>query len=70
MILRRTRARVAELEARMEALEGARPTVELVEWSKVPDQEPVDALALWRTLTADYSYGYDAGEDWRLPGYL
>lgn len=39
----RSRKRLDDLEARIAALEEARPTVELVAWSKVPDAEPVDA---------------------------
>ena len=62
------RRRLDALEARMEALEGARPTVELVEWSRIPDGEPLDVHAIMDAITARHAYGWSEDE-WRS-GYL
>ncbi len=66
-------AEVAALTERVDALEAVeepRPTVELVEWSRVPVAEPLDVNELWDAVSARYAYGFDDDEAWRCNGYL
>ena len=64
------RARLAELEARIDALEAVPAPVE---WkpTKVRDHsgDPVDVPGMWREHVADYAHGWD-GDSWNGRGYL
>ena len=63
-------AQVADLEARMEALETARPTVELLQWDRVPVlSEPLNVQEMLRAVSAEYAHGWCGDEDWRA-GYI
>ena len=64
------RRRIEALEARIAALESARPTVELVEWAKVPIGEPLDVHGLLDSVTARYAYGFSDEVDWSVSGYI
>jgi hypothetical protein len=65
------RRRLAALEARIEALEQARPTVELYALDRVPISEPLDFQVTARTVFGEYNTGWawDDEGDWRA-GYI
>jgi hypothetical protein len=65
------RRRLAALEARIEALETARPTVELYALDRVPISEPLDFQVTARTVFGEYNTGWawDDEGDWRA-GYI
>lgn len=68
----KSKARLRALEARVAALEAARPTVEFAvpDWSKIPDAEPIDVQLLARSVFGEYSYGSSDDEDWSASGYI
>jgi hypothetical protein len=65
------RRRLRALEARVEALEQARPTVELYALDRVPISEPLDFQVTARTVFGEYNTGWawDDEGDWRA-GYI
>lgn len=64
------RRRIAALEARVAALEGARPTVEVFSLANVPDAEPLDVHAIWEAVTDKYAHGYDDSDGWHGGAYI